>query len=550
MLQKRFLSLWFPCLGVERILRSESVLNDKPFATVTKKNNSLILSSVSCLAEKKGLWIGQLQTDARILCPDLEIREGDSFAENYFLKALQRWAEKFSPLVAIESKTSLILDVTGCMNLFGGESNFLNKIEDECIYLKLTVKIGLADTIGAAWALARCDTQANPMYRTGDSIDQEARATRSRSYTRNPEKISNFRLIKNLNSPNIKIAPAGQTKKVLNPLPISVLRLSEKENADLLRLGIRLIKDLEILPRGSIESRFGSNVLIRLDQAFGRQPEPLSPLVPNIHFGVRTTFPEPIGLEEDIFTAIKQLLNSLKEKLIKNGCGVERLKLQFYLCDHSIKTIEIVLSQPTSNMESIHNLIKLKLQNIDLIFEIDCIRIYASEVEFLFLKQKDIYFNLENISDKNMKTGEGFHNLISRIGARIGLQNITRLVPAESNIPEKTVSIFSVAWSTPIMDWPNNFLERPIHLFKPEYIISNCFERPPKKFRWRSCNFTTAYARGPERISPEWWLDDENWRTGVRDYWKVITISGEVLWLYQAYGGLIPGGWFCHGNFC
>ena len=75
--------------------------------------------------------------------------------------------------------------------------------------------------------------------------------------TRNPEKISNFRLIKNLNSPNIKIAPTGQTKKVLNPLPISVLRLSEKENADLLRLGIRLIKDLEILPRGSIESRFG-----------------------------------------------------------------------------------------------------------------------------------------------------------------------------------------------------------------------------------------------------------------------------------------------------
>ena len=55
MLQKRFLSLWFPCLGVERILRSESVLNDKPFATVTKKNNSLILSSVSCLAEKKRL---------------------------------------------------------------------------------------------------------------------------------------------------------------------------------------------------------------------------------------------------------------------------------------------------------------------------------------------------------------------------------------------------------------------------------------------------------------------------------------------------------------
>ena len=99
------------------------------------------------------------------------------------------------------------------------------------------------------------------------------------------------------------------------------------------------------------------------------------------------------------------------------------------------------------------------------------------------------------------------------------------------------------------MEWPDIFLERPIHLFKPEHIILNCFERPPKMFRWRSCDFITVYSRGPERIAPEWWLDDPNWRTGVRDYWKIITVTGEALWLYQAHGALMSGGWFCHGNF-
>ena len=549
MLKKRILSLWFPRLGVERIFRSKSVLNDVPFAIVIKKNNSFILSSLSYFAEREGLYFGQLLTDAQILCPNLITREGDSFAENFFLETLQRWAGKFSPLVSIESQTALVLDITGCINLFGGERNLLNKIEQDCINMKLTIKLGLADTIGAAWALARYETSTNLMHRTGDSIDQEARATRSRSYKRNLENSLHLRPVNNVISSNIRIAPPGQTKTSLNFLPISALRLSKKENSELSHLGISIIKDLEILPRGSIERRFGFNILKRLDQAIGRQPEPISPSVPNIHFGVRITFPEPIGLEEDIMVAIKRLLSSLEKKLTQNGSGIKRLKLQFYLCDHTIKSLEIGFAQATSNMKNIISLLKLKLEKINLIFEIDCIRIYANEIEFLNLKQKNIHFNEEKIVDKNIKTDVTFHDLIARIGARVGLQNITRFGPAESNIPEKTANIFAVAWSKPIIEWPDNFLERPIFLFKPERIILSCLERPPKIFRWRSCDFITVYSRGPERIAPEWWLDDQHWRTGVRDYWKVITVTGEALWLYQAHGALVPGGWFCHGNF-
>ena len=54
---------------------------------------------------------------------------------------------------------------------------------------------------------------------------------------------------------------------------------------------------------------------------------------------------------------------------------------------------------------------------------------------------------------------------------------------------------------------------------------------------------------GPERIAPEWWLDDPNWRSGVRDYWRVETETGERLWLFYAHGGAVSGGWFCQGDF-
>ena len=84
MLKKRILSLWFPRLGVERISRLKSVLNEVPFAIVINNNNSLVLSSLSYFAEKEGLHVGQFLTDARILCPNLITKEEDIFAENFF----------------------------------------------------------------------------------------------------------------------------------------------------------------------------------------------------------------------------------------------------------------------------------------------------------------------------------------------------------------------------------------------------------------------------------------------------------------------------------
>ena len=68
-------------------------------------------------------------------------------------------------------------------------------------------------------------------------------------------------------------------------------------------------------------------------------------------------------------------------------------------------------------------------------------------------------------------------------------------------------------------------------------------------FRWRGRDWQLASATGPERIAPEWWLDDPNWRSGVRDYWCVVTTCGARLWLYFAHGGTMSGGWFCQGSF-
>ncbi|WP_380994010.1 hypothetical protein [Sedimentitalea sp. HM32M-2] len=53
----------------------------------------------------------------------------------------------------------------------------------------------------------------------------------------------------------------------------------------------------------------------------------------------------------------------------------------------------------------------------------------------------------------------------------------------------------------------------------------------------------------PERIAPEWWLDEPDWCSGVRDYWVVTTRSGDRLWLFHGHGGAMSSGWFCQGSF-
>ncbi len=62
---------------------------------------------------------------------------------------------------------------------------------------------------------------------------------------------------------------------------------------------------------------------------------------------------------------------------------------------------------------------------------------------------------------------------------------------------------------------------------------------------------STLRAGGPERISPEWWLDDPEWRSGLRDYWRIETHQGRRLWLFCTYRRDARGtrDWFVQGEF-
>jgi protein ImuB len=537
-------------MGAERLLRQARVTEEQPFAVVQDTGKTQVISSLSVSAEGWGLSHGQPLRDALAMCPDLITRLQNRQLEARFLASLRRWASKFSPWVAEEVPNALVIDLTGCAHLFGGELGVIQQMESDCLDLGLSVHIGLADTKGAAWALARYAGQPLGLSRTGDAIDQEAPATRSRAVKRrNWERGGQPPRLQLSQGGLGRIAAPGFTRQALAPLPVAALRLEDHVITSLNRLGLHRVENLTDQPRAAIARRFGKGTIYRMDQALGVAPEPVSPAKQSLHFACRLTLPEPIGLIEDMLAALDKLLPRLAASLTAKGRGVRRLRLEAYSTDQTMQSVEAGLARPSADVARIRPLLVIKLKDIKAEFGIDVLRVVAVQTEPIYAHQNKGKIEAGPAVAARLSQNTELDDLIGKLGARIGLEAITRLHPGDSHIPEKAAQVLAAAWSMPQLDWPIVLRARPLIYFHPEPVVAAEVPKVPLHFKWRGQSHELQSAQGPERIAPEWWLEERAWRSGTRDYWQVVTKSGDRLWLYFAHGGAISGGWFCHGRF-
>ncbi|MEX1236103.1 MAG: DNA polymerase Y family protein [Roseovarius sp.] len=556
---RRILSVWFPRLGADRLLRRLGDLHGAPFAVVQDTGQMQVISALCPLATAAGLRVGQPARDAHAMCAGLITRVQNPHAEAAFLNALTRWAGRYSPWVAAQPPDALMLDVTGCTHLFGGEAALIETVTQEAGDLGVAADCGLADTPGAAWALARYAGRGVVHDRSGDAIDQEARATRSRAAKRRHWERGGAAPATSAQGAAPRIAAPGHTRQALAALPVTALRLDGDTAAALARLGLRRISDLTGQPRGPLARRFGKGLLMRMDQALGAVPEPVSPHAAPPRFATRLSLPEPIGLREDVEAALARLIPRLCEMLRAKGQGARALRLEAYRSDGTAGWVQIGLARPADQPERITPLLAMKLDELDAGYGIDILRLEATQTEPVYTTRPAGHLDAGRIareragSDARERAGRdtAMEDLIGRIGARVGLDAITRRHPASSHIPEKCATVQPAAWSeaAPAGTWPRPPGARPLLLWRPELVSAPETPRPPATFRWRGQDHTLADAQGPERIAPEWWLDDPEWRSGVRDYWHVVTAGGARLWLFYAHGAALSPGWFCQGQF-
>ena len=482
------LSVWLPRLASDRSLRVNPC--EGAFAVAHRAGNADHLHCLNVAAEIRGLRRGMALADARALCPGLTTRPADLPREAAFLAALGRWLGRYSPWVARDGAEGLVADLSGAAHLFGGEAALRDDLLARLARAGLTAEAAIADTLGAAHALAR----------HGGGI-----------------------------------AAPGATQAALAALPSAALRIDSQTAAGLDRLGLRSIGALAEVPRGPLARRFGPGLLLRLDQALGMAPEPLSPDGAEPHFAVRLTLPEPIGLVSDVEAGLARLLERLCDTLARHGRGARRLRLGLRRVDRAEATVDIGLARPMREPARMLALFQCGIEAVDAGFGIDRLRLSATVTEVM---------PVEQLGPRHQIGEDRLADLVTRLGNRLGFDNVLRFLPAESHIPEKSFLTVPVAFSEPASGWPNG-PERPLILFPPEAIRATGAE-PPASFRWRRMGFRTGRVTGPERITPEWWLDDPDWHHGLRDYWKVETLQGRRLWLFHTPQN--PG-WYVQGEF-
>lgn len=486
---RRLLSLWLPRFGSDLSLRRNPVAG--PFALVTRSRGADRLAGLSAEAEARGLARGMGLADARALVPDLLTRPDDPRTQAQALAALGRWALRYCPWVAPDGPDGLVLDITGAAHLMGGEAALLDDLTGRLERMGFETRAAIAETRGAAWAMAH--------FGAGGVV-----------------------------------AP-GEARRVLMPLPLAALRLEPETIEGLERLGLRIVRDLVQIPRASLARRFGPGPMMRLDQALGALSEPVSPMPEAPGFAVRLSLPEPIGLRGDIDAGLARLLERLCAHLERAGQGARRLVLELSRVDGSAAHLEIGLARAMRDADAMQPLFAAALDGLDTGFGIERMRLSAVEIEAQPVQQ---------ITSAGAEAQDALADLLTRLCNRVGFEHVQRYMPADSHIAEKGFTITAAAYSDPVCDWPTT-PSRPLVLFPPEPIAGQG-RRPPQRFRWRGQDWRVTSVSGPERISPEWWLDDPAWRSGIRDYWQVQTEQGARLWLFHTPQS---SGWSVHGTF-
>jgi protein ImuB len=495
------------------------VRSGAPVVCVGKAGNALRLSAVDPQALELGLSVGLPLADARARVADLAAVDADPHADQDWLERLCDGAERYTPLAALDAPHGLMLDVTGCAHLLGGEAGLAGDAVARLERGGITVRHAFAATPEAAHALARYQT-----------------------------------------------APAADEDGAVRRLPVAALRLEAESETALRRAGLRTVGDVAQRPPATIAARFGAEAVDTLHRMLGLGARPLDPRRALPAVMVERRFPEPVARTAYALDVLAALMEEAGARLAERGQGGRRFHAVFFRSDGVAFPLRVETGLPTRDAGAVMRLMGERIDSlsnpIDPGFGFDMVRLSVPRAERLAPGQLDL--------------GEGKHSarpqeadmagLIDMLGTRVGRHRIQRLVPQDSHIPEQAqLALPAVTCASPA-PWPapppGEPPLRPLHLFDPPQridVIAQVPDGPPHRFRWRRRQHDVRLFEGPERIAPEWWKAADGAIDSAagtlphtRDYYRVEDARGRRFWLFRdgLYGVEAANPqWFMHGLF-
>jgi protein ImuB len=495
----------------------------EPLITSHRIGNRLEIAAACPQALALGLRPGMAVAQARAQIAGLDVRPADPEGDRAALHRLAILAaRRWSPIVAMSGDDGLFVELTGVAHLFGGEARFARHVVRLLARAGFTAHIAIADSAGAAWALAR--------HTPGG------------------------------------VVPPGKQIQALAHLPIPALRIDTAAVELLRRLGIDTIGQLAAMPRAPLVRRFGAATVLRLDQALGRASEPLDPIVPPQPIFVQRRFAEPIATAEGIALWLGAIVPELAAALEARGLGARAIELVADRVDGVPQHIRIGLARPNRDPAHLLRLLVRRIEDVEPGFGIDALTLHVRRA--LPLGPEPVVERLDEEGAPDIAT------LVDTLATRIGLRRIWRSRPVESDVPERSVApapvldppergrarvkvddVRQLDRNPPLPPWhpgwprPARLLARPEPL---DHVMAELPDQPPRRFTWRGQAHQVVHADGPERIHGEWWKRASE-RAGVRDYFRVEDEAGQRYWLFRCGDGerAATGDmrWYLHGVF-
>jgi protein ImuB len=373
--------------------------------------------------------------------------------------------------------------------------------------------------------------------------------------------------------PRLDCADLAATRSALARAPVWLLGPGRAHWEALQGMGLRTIDDLARVPRDGLARRFGPVVLDELDRATGARPDPREPLTLPACFESRLELFARADTTEQLLHGASVLLARLVAWLSAQHAFVRRFSLVMLHEQRSrhdaptaaVTALEVALAEPSRDSNHLLVLLRERLAQLQLPAPTLDLRLHAEDIVRRAPPNTELF-------PTPASEQEGLTRLIERLQARLGREQVVRLVALQDHRPERaTASCPADAQMRPARARsatepapatraasqavrPVWLLQRPVPLptralpmgTSTENFADSLADRLAENGPWADGQ-PLQLLSGPERIESGWW-DAE---LVERDYYIAQLPGGALVWIYRLRVSRSPteSHWFMQGRF-
>jgi protein ImuB len=476
------------------------------------------IASANAAAHELGIQPGLKRATALALAPQLVLGKADAARDAQALAAAAHVALQFTPSVSLQPATAagpdtVLLEVQASLRHFGGSARRLDtllwRLRDALSPLGHTTHFASAPTPQGAALLAQVHHE-------------------------------------------LHCADRASLARALEAAPSWLLGAGGVHAQAMQAMGLATVGHLKRLPRAGLARRFGEDLLGEIDRAFGDQPDPREPIVLPDGFESRLELFARADTTEQLLCGAGLLLARMVAWLSAQHAFVRRFSLVMQhekrwrtdVGTPAATTLALALAEPSRDAAHLLVLLRERLGQLQLPAPSIELRLRVDEIAHRAPPNAELF-------PTPGSEREGLTRLVERLQARLGPQQVQRLVCLQDHRPERGAEMRAAQAVLPPTR-PGRASARPLpaatDAVRPVWMLPQPQPLPERQHQPELDGRPLQLLCGPERIEAGWW----DGALAERDYFIAQTGDGALVWIYR---GRLPlsaagqQGWFLQGRF-